>query len=82
MRCDGAASVVLQVIFSSSGVVIAPSVSVLAPMIRGEPDMEGLLFGSRELLCLSSRGLLLGSRELLCLSREELYHTCRPQEFL
>ena len=36
-------------------VVISPSASVLAPMIRGEPDMEGLLLGSRELLCLSSR---------------------------
>jgi hypothetical protein len=55
MRCDGAASAVLQVIFGSSGVVIDPRPSVLAPMIRGEPDMEGLLLGSRELLCLSSR---------------------------
>ena len=35
---------------SSSGVVIAPSTSVLAPLIRGEPGMEGLLLGSRELL--------------------------------
>ena len=39
----------------TSGVVIAPSASTLAPMIRGEPDMVGLLLGSRELLYLSSR---------------------------
>ncbi len=57
-------------IFSSSRVVIAPSASVLAPMIRGEPDMEGLLLGSRELLCLSSRI----SRTLVsCSSLSELY---------
>jgi hypothetical protein len=43
------------VIFDCSRVVIAPSASALAPMIGGEPDMEGLLLGSRELLCLSSR---------------------------
>jgi hypothetical protein len=39
-------------------VVIAPSTSatsVLTPLIRGEPDMVGLLFGSRELLCLFDR---------------------------
>ena len=54
----------------SSGVVIAPSATVLAPMIRGEPDMEGLLLGSRELLCLSSRI----SRTLVsCSSLSELY---------
>ena len=34
---------------SSSGVVIAPSTSVLAPLIWGEPDMVGLL------LCLFGR---------------------------
>ena len=45
----------LQVIFGSSGVVISPSTSVLAPLIRGEPDMVGLLLGSREPLYLSSR---------------------------
>ena len=57
-------------IFRSSRVVIAPSASVLAPMIRGEPDMEGLLLGSRELLCLSSRI----SRTLVsCSSLSELY---------
>jgi hypothetical protein len=39
----------------SSGVVIAPSDSTLAPLIRGEPDMVGLLLGSREPLYLSSR---------------------------
>jgi hypothetical protein len=39
----------------SSGVVIAPSASTLAPLIRGEPDMVGLLLGSREPLYLSSR---------------------------
>jgi hypothetical protein len=39
-------------------------------MIRGEPDMEGLLLGSRELLCLSSRI----SRTLVsCSSLSELY---------
>ena len=55
---------------ASSRVVIAPSASVLAPMIRGEPDMEGLLLGSRELLCLSSRI----SRTLVsCSSLSELY---------
>ena len=45
----------LPVIFGSSGVVIAPSASVLAPLIWREPGMVGLLLGSRELLCLSSR---------------------------
>jgi hypothetical protein len=56
----------------SSGVVIAPSVSTLAPLIRGEPDMVGLLLGSRELLCLSSRI----SRTLVsCRSLSELYLT-------
>jgi hypothetical protein len=70
LRYDGAASVVLQVIFSSSRVVIDPSASVLAPMIRGEPDMEGLLLGSRELLCLSSQI----SRTLVsCSSLSKLY---------
>jgi hypothetical protein len=39
----------------TSGVVIVPSVSTLTPLIRGEPDMVGLLLGSRELLYLSSR---------------------------
>ena len=39
-------------------------------MIRGEPDMEGLMLGSRELLCLSSRI----SRTLVsCSSLSELY---------
>jgi hypothetical protein len=46
MRRDGAVSAVLQVIFITSRVVIVPSASVLAPMNRGEPDMEGLLLGS------------------------------------
>jgi hypothetical protein len=36
-----------------------PQSSVLAPMIRGEPGMVGLLLGSRELLCFC----LVGSRE-------------------
>ena len=64
MRCDK------QEMGCSSGVVIAPSASVPAPMIRGEPDMEGLLLGSRELLCLSSRI----SRTLVsCSSLSELY---------
>jgi hypothetical protein len=49
MRCDS------EEMGFSSGVVIAPSASALAPLIRGEPDMVGLLLGSRELLCLSSR---------------------------
>jgi hypothetical protein len=49
MRCDR------EEMGCSSGVVIAPSASVLTPLIRGEPDMVGLLLGSRELLCLSSR---------------------------
>ena len=70
MRCDGAASAVLQVIFSSSRVVIAPSASVLAPMIRGEPDMEGLLLGSRELLCLYSR---ISRTLVICSSLSELF---------
>jgi hypothetical protein len=39
----------------SSGVVIAPSASTLVPLIRGQPDMVGLLLGSRELLYLSRR---------------------------
>jgi hypothetical protein len=41
-------------------------------MIRGEPDMVGLLLGSQELLCLSSRI----SRTLVsCYSLSELYLT-------
>ncbi len=57
-------------IFGRSGVVIAPSASVLAPLIRGEPDIVGLLLGSRELLWLSSRI----SRTLVsCSSLSELY---------
>ena len=54
----------------TSGVVIAPSALELAPVIRGEPDMVGLLLGSRELLRLSSRI----SRTLVgCSSLSELY---------
>jgi hypothetical protein len=41
------------------GVVIDPSTLVLDPLIRGEPDIEGLLLGSRELL--SSFGRISGT---------------------
>jgi hypothetical protein len=43
MRCEPRQARVRQV-------EIAPSTSVLAPLIRGEPDMVGLLLGFRELL--------------------------------
>ena len=66
---------------SSSGVVIAPSTSVLAPLIRGEPDMVGLLLGSRELLCLFGRisGTLVCCSSLseLCLPRDSA--SCQMQ---
>jgi hypothetical protein len=68
VRCAGYH--LLQVHFGSSGIIISPSTSVLAPVIRGEPDMAGLLLGSRELLCFSSRI----SRTLVsCSSLSELY---------
>jgi len=40
------------------------------PLIRGEPDMVGLLLGSRELLCLSSR---ISRTLVICSSLSELY---------
>ena len=58
----------------TSGVVIVPSASTLAPLIRGEPDMVGLLLGSRELLCLCGRT----SRTLVCC--RSLPELCLPGE--
>jgi hypothetical protein len=70
LTCDGPTSDVLSYVVSpydelfrgaipltrsSSRVVIAPSASVMVPVIRGEQDMVGLLLGSRELLCLFGR---------------------------
>ena len=55
-------------------IVIAPSTSVLAPVIRGEPDMVSLLLGSRELLCLVGRI----SRTLV--RYRSLFELCLPGE--